>query len=320
MWYNGMMRRGLILAVAACVVGLCASDAAAWGPATHVSLALRVLEHLSLLPAALAALLAKHAGSYIYGSVAADIIFAKRLSRVKQFCHHWSTGFKLLDAAHDDRSRVLAYGYLSHLAADTIAHGKFVPRQLAASQMNTNFGHFFWELRADGRAPEPAWRRLEVVLAEDHEADHAFMSGHLRGALLSYATNRVLFDQINGLAMRGSVRRTVDVWSRLSRWPLDANLLTAYYEESIERVLSVLQYERRSAVLREDPNGTSALIQARVRLTELRSLKRRGMPIHYRVREAIESLAPAPGTGPISLPAAASRGPLELAGSGVAKV
>ena len=121
----------------------------AWGPGTHIALSGSILERLHLLPAAIGALLARHGIAYLYGSIAADMVFAKRLSRVKQFCHHWSTGFGLLDAARTDRDRSFAYGYLSHLAADTVAHGKFVPRQIVVSNYAVGLGHLYWELRAD---------------------------------------------------------------------------------------------------------------------------------------------------------------------------
>ena len=94
-----------------------ADQALAWGPATHIGLASTMWEYLSVLPAAVAAVLARHRIAYLYGSIAADIVFAKRLSRVKQFCHHWSTAFRMLDSAADGRAKAFAYGYLSHLAA-----------------------------------------------------------------------------------------------------------------------------------------------------------------------------------------------------------
>src|SRR5262245_12323119 len=121
----------------------------AWGPATHVGISGSALSQISLLPTAIAAILVRNPLSYLYGSIAADVVFAKRWSRVKQFCHHWSTGFRLLDTAEDDRAQAFAYGYLSHLAADTVAHGKYVPHQIATSGTTQNFGHFYWELRAD---------------------------------------------------------------------------------------------------------------------------------------------------------------------------
>ena len=73
-----------------------AAEALAWGPATHVKLASDLLDLSHLLPAAVAGLLARCRRDYIFGNIAADVVLAKRLSRVRQFCHHWATGFAIL--------------------------------------------------------------------------------------------------------------------------------------------------------------------------------------------------------------------------------
>ena len=54
----------------------------AWGPATHVRLACDLLLRVDALPAGLAALLSKFAVDFIYGNIAADVVFVKRLSKV----------------------------------------------------------------------------------------------------------------------------------------------------------------------------------------------------------------------------------------------
>lgn len=266
--------------------------ALAWGPATHIGLSEIALSQLAILPGAIAAVLGRHALSYLYGSIAADVVFAKRWSRVKQFCHHWSTGFRLLESAEDERAQAFAYGYLSHLAADTIAHGKYVPHQIATSRTSQNFGHLFWELRADSAQANPTWTRLQEVLHADHASHHAMMRSHLTDTLLSFPLNRVLFDGMNALAVRQSFRRTIDTWGRLSRWPLRSELLKGYEYESVDRILSVLSEGKRSAVLREDPNGTAALMSLSVRRAEDRRRKRRGVALDRRLRETCHQFAP----------------------------
>lgn len=276
------------------VVAFCGLSevALAWGPATHIGLSETALSQLSLLPGAIAAILGRNAFSYLYGSIAADVVFAKRWSRVKQFCHHWSTGFRLLETAEDERGQAFAYGYLSHLAADTIAHGKYVPHQIATCRSTQNFGHFYWELRADSAQPEPTWIRLQEVLDVDHRHHHGEMRQHITDTLLSYGMNRVLFDGMNALAVRQSFRRTIDTWSRISRYPLRPDLLRGYESESVDRILSVLAEGHRSPVLREDPNGTAALMNLSVRRAEERRRKRRGVALERRLRETSHEFAP----------------------------
>lgn len=267
------------------------APAFAWGPTTHIGLADSLLNQLGLLPAGIAALLARHAMAYLYGSIAADVVFAKRLSRIKQFCHHWSTGFRLLESAGDDRSRAFAYGYLSHLAADTVAHGKYVPRQIRECRCTVSFGHLYWEMRADAVEGRPTQKLLAQVLTVDHDVHHWSMAQHMPHTLLSYDANRALFNRINGLVVKDRFRRTMRLWSLYSRWDLSPDLLRGYRAESLDRIISLLREGQRSTVLKEDPNGTSAFMQLKVRRREQRRL---APVVSNRLdREAALSLLPA---------------------------
>ncbi len=264
----------------------------AWGPATHVQLANDVLRNLGLLPAAMAALLGRHGLDYIYGCVAADVVFAKRLSRVKQFCHHWSTGFGLLERADDDRVRAFAYGYLSHLAADTVAHGKFVPRQITLTRSTVNFGHVYWEARADRMIPHAASAQLRDFRRCDFDIHHRELSGLLMETFLPYDLNREVFTRINALVARQGWRRGMEIVDRCSRWALHPDILQAYHGECIDRTLSLLAEEHHSPVLAEDPNGSAALACSRINRRQLRRLKRRGLPWQQRAHELAAGWAP----------------------------
>lgn len=285
---NGRTVLGLALIV---IVGGPAV-AYAWGPATHTRLALDVLAQGALLPAAVAGLLARHAASFVFGNIAADVVFAKRMSRVKQFCHHWSTGFGFLERAGTEADRAFAHGYLSHLAADTVAHNKYVPRQLATTRATLNFGHLYWEMRADGQVDAPTWRMMQEVLAADHENHHAVLSAELTATLLPYHFNRRLFERINRTVTRDYWKACTDVWYRCSRWDLCRGLLAEYRQESVDRVLSVLAHGAASPVVREDPNGTAALHMVRLMRRERRRLVRRGVPIERHLRATAAALAP----------------------------
>jgi len=282
-----------VVVLLACVFGV-TEHALAWGPAAHVGLGRAVLDNLGLLPAAVGAILGRYGLAYLYGNIAADIVFAKRLSRIKQFCHHWSTAFRLLDNARDDRGKAFAYGYLSHLAADTVAHGKFVPHQLTVSECTLHFGHLYWELRADAAEKESTWRQLEDLLQEDHTEHHASLAEHITDTFLSYEFNRLLFKQMNALAMRQSFRRTMHVWRRYSRWYLSPYLLSGYRSECVDRIQSILSEGLESRLLREDPNGTSALMHLRVQRRAHRRLRRQGVPVARRQLESSYGLAPQP--------------------------
>ena len=191
-------------------------------------------------------------------------------------------------------ARAFAYGYLSHLAADTVAHGKYVPRQIILSNCSVNFGHFYWELRAETAEPRASWDRLEEVFAEAHDHHHADLEGHITDTFLPYELNRLMFDRMNALAMRKSVRRTIHIWNRLSRWDLSPIDQTAYRTECLGRIRAILADGRASPLLREDPNGASAFMQLRVYRRSWRRMRRRGSPVKQRMLEASNGLSPEP--------------------------
>lgn len=282
----------LIAAVGAWIVLTSGHDALAWGPATHISLASDLLSNLSLLPAGIAALIAAHRRFFVYGNVATDTVFAKKLTKIKQICHHWSTGFGFLDAAESDEGKAFAYGYLAHLAADTVAHNKFLPRQMAVSRSTITFGHLYWEIRADALIERPHWVELRKSLSGKYAEPEHLMRDRLRETLLSYKTNRILFKQMNLLASELAWRRSVDCWAKISRYDLDRRMLDDYRSEALDRVMDVFEHGRASPVLFEDPNGNAALSLAKAQRRQLRQMKRARLPHAHIIREAANGHAP----------------------------
>jgi hypothetical protein len=286
-------RQWMVAIVAAMVYVLFDSkQALAWGPGTHTALGLQMLTQAAWLPAAVAAAITRFSIDFLYGNLAADVVFAKRLSKVKQFCHHWSTGFALLDRAQTERSRAFAYGYLSHLAADTVAHGKYIPYQVAATGTTVNFGHLYWELRADSLCDPRVWPTTEKVLRIKHEPHHGELRSLLTRTFLPYGANRQLFEGVNWLVLRPTWRHAVSAWDRWSRHDLPADLLSSYHSECLDRIQCLLTRERESPLLHEDPNGTAALAYVGEQRRQIRRMKRRGYFDPNRACEAAASHAP----------------------------
>jgi len=284
----------LLLAVG--LVLIAGSEALAWGPATHIKLGTDLLSQTGLISAGVASLLARHRRAFLYGNVATDTVFAKKMSRVKQICHHWSTGFSLLDSARTDEGRAFAYGYLSHLAADTVAHNKFLPRQMAVAQSTVTFGHLYWEIRADSPIALSHWVRLRSVLQNEPGEAADLLRASLTDTLLSFQTNRLIFRRMNLLASLGTWRRSVEFWSRLSRHQLDAMLLKSYHDESLGRMIDVLNRGPRSAVLHFDPNGNAALDCAKAQRKYLQHTRRARLPNRHVIDEASYGHAPGSDT------------------------
>jgi hypothetical protein len=228
----------------------------AFGPATHVFLGRSLLDALAFLPGPLAGLLRAHPQSFLYGSMAADISFAKKYVQAGRHCHFWHVGEEILEAAGNDRLRAVAYGYLAHLAADTIAHNFFVPRQLVLTSSTKALGHGYWEHRLDTQLGEPFGNiARQVVMDYDHsEADNLFDSV-LSGTIFSFETNRRIF---RGMIRAQDNDRWKSVFDRVlqkSRWDLSAPTIDAYTSRAFDFVVDYLLRGRDSLPAQLDPVG-----------------------------------------------------------------
>lgn len=141
----------LALILAGLFVILMPDQALAWGPGVHLALGNAVLANLGCLPPLLAAILSRHREAFLYGSLSADIFIGKGTRIKPGHSHNWVTGFKLLKSAPDPCVAAYAYGYLTHLAADVVAHNYFVPNALAAIKSGSNLSHVYVEAQADRR-------------------------------------------------------------------------------------------------------------------------------------------------------------------------
>ncbi len=128
---------------------LTAPMAHAWGTGVHLAIGNHILHHLGLVAPAIAEILRHHSNEFLYGCLSADIFIGKGCRTTPTHSHNWSVGRKLLDFAPTPQLESYAYGYLSHLAADTIAHNYFVPNMLASTPGSGKLNHVYIEMQAD---------------------------------------------------------------------------------------------------------------------------------------------------------------------------
>lgn len=101
--------------------------ALAWGPGFHMVTGNWLIQNLSMLSPEFAAAIAAHPGLFLQGCLSADIFIGKGCVAKEGHSHNWKSGLLLLDKAHTKAKLAYALGYLSHLAADTVAHNVFIP-------------------------------------------------------------------------------------------------------------------------------------------------------------------------------------------------
>ena len=188
------MTMALRLGTALAWLALVPEPVAAWGPATHVALGEAVLSSLYLVPPAIRAIIERYPVHFLYGSVAANISFAKKYVPVGRHCHNWHVGEEILASAQSDHLKAAGYGYLAHLAADTIAHDFFVPRQLLFTSTTQALGPAYWEHRMDMHVGEELLSLARhVVVDHDHEEVDELLDDVLSCTVFSFDTNKRLF-------------------------------------------------------------------------------------------------------------------------------
>ncbi len=272
-------------------------EAAAWGPGTHVAIGEAVLASLYLLPPALRALLERFPIHFLYGSVAADISFAKKYVPEGRHCHNWHVGEEILASAGSEPLQAVGYGYLAHLAADTVAHNLFVPRQLLLTSTTQALGHTYWEHRMDMHVGELyLGKARRLVLDYDHAGADRLFNSVLSRTLFSFDTNRRLFRGMIRLQDDPRWRQVFDQVLKNSRFDVPDPLVDRYAALAFDYVVDYLVARGESRPARMDPVGEENLRRAK---RERREVSRPGLvPEPEALESRAEEAFPFPG-GPI---------------------
>ena len=245
-----------VLAVALGWMLISPADLWAWGPGTHVALGEGILSALHLIPPAVAELIRRYPIHFLYGSVAADISFAKKYVPEGRHCHAWPVGMEILAEAPTEPLRATGYGYLCHLAADTIAHNFFVPRKLVRTNTTKAFGHTYWEMRMDAHVGEQyVSRARRIVMDYDHGAADALFDQVLSSTLFSFQTNRRIFRGMVRFHGNDHWKKAFDQVLKRSRFDLPDDLVQTYLALSFDYVVDFLNQSGASEAVSLDPTG-----------------------------------------------------------------
>jgi len=234
-----------ILFLTALLVILMPDKSFAWGPGVHIGVSLSVLDRL---PDYLRLLLMGNINEFLYGSLAPDFILGKTLSEEKKHSHNWSVAFKILDNAETDREKAFAYGYISHLAADAVAHGMLV------NSMDKRFKgarHAYLEIVADNHCPA-TYKQLakEVLKKYNRNLDENFKD-LVDSVLFSFGVSKLLFKGMVKISLgRKNIKRIVFNPKISEIFSINENELEDYIELSRQFCLSALIEGKGSPVVK----------------------------------------------------------------------
>ncbi|HYF38475.1 MAG TPA: zinc dependent phospholipase C family protein [Gemmatimonadales bacterium] len=268
-------RFSLAFASVGLLLFLLPTEAHAWTPGTHIYLGESILANLSYLPPAIGDLLRAFPFDFLYGNIAADSSIAKHYAPLGRHCHYWHVGQEIHNLAPTDALRAFGLGYLSHLAADTIAHNYFVPRQLMLTSSTAAVGHSYWETRIEAHLGDAYARAAKDVILLDHAPADAHLDRIIAPTIFSVRTNRRLFRGMVHLTETTSWQRASQVAREYSRWPLSDDDVERHLGLSFDFMVELLN-ESTAAARHLDPSGERPLKTAKeIRRKVIREAGRR---------------------------------------------
>lgn len=259
------------------LMGLLSLSYSGWGPGHHLEFAERVLRRRrERLPKQVGSLLHEHRQAYRYGNLAADIINIKAYGEHQGHCHRWTIVDDMRSRAHTDAQEAFILGYLSHLAADTIAHNHFVPYHLSRYARTRGLGHLYWEMNADRFISEKRWDLIPALKNErDLDAMDELVNATVPKKALSMGANKLLFNHVLLVAERKSWRRGMESLHPLQKVSIGRGFLARFQRAAVDRVVLALHPTGVRDLQHIDTTGKRAQAQAlQIRKEVLRETKR----------------------------------------------
>jgi hypothetical protein len=208
----------------------------AWGPLTHIYLGSEIYSYAPLIPAGIMTLLRKYRQDFIYGNLMADIILGKKYLPDDKSSHSWDVGLNLLKQAKKGSEKAFVYGYLSHLAADTVAHE-------ALTEDKLDISHAWIEIKADSLIRKTYWLESITINKAVQIRNDKFLEDSLDRFIFSFKTNKRIYKGIVFLSLFNK-RRTRGI---------DKGLIKTLHDESITSILDLLQKGKDSFVIHKNP-------------------------------------------------------------------
>ncbi len=238
------------------------SEALAWGMGVHLQVGSWLLDNLHLVSEQLQPLLAAYRNDYLYGCISADITLGKKHTHYLKHCHSWRVGKKILKEAKTDAHRACAWGYLSHLAADCIAHSYFVPYKLMRTYNTVMLKHAYWELRFETHVDPEIWPLARTIGRKDFSSNDQMMRKVLADTIFSFGTNKRIFNSLLLLSRLQQWQKMLRSLAETSKWSIDETDKEEYLGLAQLATLSLLQYPESSPYLNADPTGERAIAAA----------------------------------------------------------
>jgi plasmid stabilization system protein ParE len=262
----------LPLAAAALAILAFPTEAQAWGPLAHLHFSAQALEGVGAVQPQIRQLLQDFGNEFLYGSLAADIIVGKNMARYLYHCHNWRVGFNVFKHARAGGEQAFSLGFLSHLAADTVAHNYYVPFKTVASYYKRNTKHAYWELRYDQRMDPGLSQVARAVTKRAYRNHDDYLEEMLYGSsVLPFGFSKQLFRSLLATAQVGRFHHVSRLaLARERNLLLEPDLVADTNQLAVEAIVGLLCEGEKSRAARADATGARNLRVAQVLRRQLR--------------------------------------------------
>jgi hypothetical protein len=247
----------LTLAAVALAILVVPAEAQAWGPLAHLSFSTQALQAVGIAQPSVRHILQDFANEFLYGSLAADIVVGKNMARYLYHCHNWRVGFNVFKHAKAGGEQAFALGFLSHLAADTVAHNYFVPFKTVAAYHKRNAQHAYWELRFDQRMDRGLSRVARAVTTRAYRNHDDYLERMLYGSsVIPFGVSKQLFRSLLASARMGRFHHVSRLaLARERNLLLEPDLVVETNALAVEGIVGLLSELERSKAARADATG-----------------------------------------------------------------
>jgi len=224
------------------------SIAEAWGPLTHLYLGSQVIElGAGIIPSGIYLLVKRFRRDFLYGNLSADIILGRRFQESRKNSHNWDIAWKLIGSAETERQKAFAYGYLTHLSADTVVHN--------LDTSSIPFGHSLIEMKSDSIVDKSHRKTLKSLDRFIQTKNDELLESVLESVFFSFKTNKRIFKGVLLLSRLPSYRPISNLIHNRLTYEIPVMYIQNFHRESLERMFDLLIEGERSGVLKKHPLG-----------------------------------------------------------------
>ncbi len=247
------------IAAAFLLIMLFPSNAFCWGPISHIDLATEILNFSKLLAPQVMELIRNYPYDYLYGNIGADIVIGKNFTEYEYHCHNWLIADLIFKSARNEHQKSFAYGYISHLASDVIAHNYFVPNMIITMYRKKLFLHPYWEMRFDKLVSDNAVTIIEKTFKFRHKDNNDLLKNTLEKTLFSFSTNKKIFHGLMFVNRRKLLRGIFNGFTSDRKWRFSMQEFNEYKIHSIDAIFDVLNNGEKSLYTKFDPTGIEVI-------------------------------------------------------------